>query len=165
MSGTGPRFDRRYAVSAYMGSNGDVTRALYDHLKGLGPLGELAVNLMRATKSSERAKVYRRGNSTRAAYDTKQWALANICRTLAKEAFAEIPTWGWGTDVQKFEAGDPHYHVLYVDLPTGQASWHTDFRCEGPDYPGERDGMRGVQVNRVLRFVGRVLGDETAEAA
>ena len=46
----------------YEGSNGDATRALYEHLQTLGPAGVIALNLFRAQKCSTRAKLYRGGN-------------------------------------------------------------------------------------------------------
>lgn len=158
---TDPVFNRAYAVRAYYGSDGTMTKALYDHLATLGPAGELAANLMRASKTSERAKKYRGGNRRGSyrgqSYSTKQWALGNICRVLSKEAIAEVPSWGWGVDPALFRDGDPHYHVLYVEIPTGQVSFHTDARCEGPVYPGEWDRMRNQGADRVLRWVGRIL--------
>lgn len=50
-------------IAVYRGSNGDVTRALYERLEHLGPAGAIAVNLLRACKTTERAKRYR-GRST-----------------------------------------------------------------------------------------------------
>ena len=61
--------------------------------------------------------------------------------------------WGWGID----HGRDAHKNVLYVDLPTGQVSFHTEHRGEGPKYPGTWDGMKGVTVDRILRWVARVL--------
>lgn len=150
-----------YAVRAYYGSSGEVTKALYSHLETFGPAGALAVNLMRACKNSERAKVYRGGGNKGAAYDTKQWALANICRALTENDL-DIK-WGWRLDPKMIEDGDPHCQVLYIELPTGQVSFHTDFRCEGPDYEGEWDGVKGKGADRVLRFIGRLLRDAGAD--
>lgn len=154
--------DAVYARQAYFGSNGEATRALYDHLKALGPAGELAVDLMRACKNSERAKVYRGRSNKGAAYDTKQWAMANICRTLRDHPLGIA--WGWKVDPQMIARGDPHAHVLYVDLPTGQVSFHTDQRCDGPDYPGEWDGVRNAAADRVLQFIATLLADEARAA-
>lgn len=162
-------FDRAFAIRAYYGSSREMTTMLYQHLSTLGPAGELAVNLMRAAKTSERAKKYRggdRGGSyRRQSYGTKQWALGNICRVLVADYIsANVTVWGWGVDQALFQNGDPHYHVLYVEIPTGQVSFHTDQRGDGPDYTGEWDRARNTGPDRILRWVGRVLG-EKAEAA
>lgn len=162
--------DRSFAIRTYHGSNGVMTVMLYERLQRCGPVGDVAVNLMRASKTSECAKKYRggdkRGSFRSQGYNTKQWALANICRVLTREAIADVTKWGWGVDQALFEAGDPHYHVLYVEIPTGQASFHTDFRCEGPDFDGAWDGVKGHRPSRILRWIGRLLeAGKQAEAA
>lgn len=48
-------------LSIYLGSDGDVTKALYDRLRGHGVAGIIATNLFRAHKTSSRAKKYRGG--------------------------------------------------------------------------------------------------------
>jgi hypothetical protein len=53
--------DRLSECSAiYHGSNGALTVDLYARLEALGPAGIVAMNLFRAAKASERAKVYTR---------------------------------------------------------------------------------------------------------
>ena len=42
-------------------------------------------------------------------------------------------------------------HVLYVDLPTGQVSWHCTMRGSGPDYGDDWDGMH-LSESRILEF-------------
>jgi hypothetical protein len=139
----------------YRGSDGEATRALYDCLGKLGAEGEVAVNLFRACKSSERAKVYRGGrNGYRgAAYDRKQWSMDNLAKILVEHAEALGLRWGWGCDA----AQDFHRDVLYVDLPTGQVSFHTAGRGVGPDYPDQWDGRRGQSADRICRWVARLL--------
>jgi hypothetical protein len=140
-------------IRVYQGSNGDATQALYARLAALGPIGDVAVNLFRAQKSSERAKVYRGGGYRGKAYDRKQWSMDNLCAALTEHAPALGVTWGWGLD-----KGTPVYeHVLYVDLPTGQVSFHTATRGIGPNYPGEWDGVPGHSPDRILRWCGRLL--------
>lgn len=140
-------------VRIYLGSDGDATRALYAELEALGPTGAIAVNLLRAAKTSERAKAYRRGFS-RAAYDTKEWAIGNLLDWLTIYAGAcGISSWGWGVD----DTQEKHRHVLYVDLQTGQVSFHSAERREGPDYAGSWDGARGLQADRVVRWAAAVL--------
>ena len=140
-------------ISVYRGSDGDATKALYARLEALGPLGFIAVNLFRAQKASERAKVYRGGGYRGMAYDRKQWALDNLCRALTEHAADQGIAWGWGED----PAQPVHKHVLYVDLPTGQVSFHAPSRGEGPDYPRAWDGVPGQSPDRIIRFVARLL--------
>jgi hypothetical protein len=146
-------------LSVYRGSDGDKTRALYGRLETLGPDGALAVNLFRAQKASERAKVYRggvagRGSYSGMAYDRKQWATDNLCAALAGAGLG----WGWGVDSKQ----PVHRHVLYVDLPTGQISFHAAARGIGPDYPGEWDGVPGQSADRILRWCARLLAQAPA---
>jgi hypothetical protein len=62
-----------------------------------------------------------------------------------------------GDRPETYGRGDPHHHILYVDLPTGQVSFHTGTRGEGPDYAGEWDGAKGTAAERVCRFVAGVF--------
>lgn len=142
----------------YMGSDGDATKALYDELEKLGPMGIVAINLFRAQKNSERAKKYRggirgQGSFKDMAYARKQWAMENLARTLTQHAQGCGITWGWGVD----EKQEFHRQVLYVDLPPGQVSFHTERRGLGPDYPGKWDGVRDASPTRVCNFVASVL--------
>lgn len=144
-------------LGIYVGSDGDATKALYADLEQLGPAGVVAINLFRACKASERAKVYRsgargRGSYRAMAYDKKQWSMEQLCRALA--AWTKNPVlWGWGIDRRLKGRGAPHYHVLYVDLPTGQVSFHTADRCSGPDYAGEWDGTVKQSPARICRWI------------
>jgi hypothetical protein len=148
-----------YVVGVYEGSSGDATKALYERLGGLGPAGTIALNLFRAQKNSARAKVYRR-RYKHAAYDRKQWAMGNLAQALCDHADALNIRWGWGED----PAQEYHRVVLYLDLPTGQVSFHTDVRGDGPDYPGEWDGVRGQSAARICAWTARVLAHESAPA-
>jgi hypothetical protein len=142
----------------YDGSDGERTKALYAELEGHGPGGIVALNLFRAAKNSGRAKVYRggqrgQGSYRRMAYDRKEWALGNLTRALGEHAAALGIGWGWGVDpAQEF-----HRDVLYVDLPTGQVSFHTAGRGAGPDYPGAWDGQRGATPQRICSFIVQLL--------
>lgn len=139
-------------IRIYRGSDGEATLALYKQLETLGPVGALAVNLFRAQKASERAKVYRGGGYRGMAYDRKQWAIDNLCTALAANPDAGIP-WGWGLD----KTTPVYEHVLYIDLPTGQVSFHAVARGAGPDYPRGWDGIPGQSVDRILRWIGRLV--------
>lgn len=140
-------------VRVYEASDGTATRALYDRLEQLGPRGHIAVNLFRAQKSSARAKVYRGGGYRGKAYDRKQWSMDNIAKILAEHAEACAIRWGWGQD----DAQAFHSAVLYIDLPTGQVSFHTATRGAGPDYAGAWDGVRDASPQRICRWVAELL--------
>lgn len=139
-------------VRTYEGSDGNATQNLYTQLTAMGPAGIVATNLLRACKCSELAKKYRGGNgngSYRAqAYARKQYSIENLDRELVTHAAALGIRWGWGHDPKQ----QYHSAVLYVDLPTGQVSFHTERRGTGPDYPGEWDGVRGVGAQRVISW-------------
>jgi len=137
----------------YDGSDGTATSALYKRLEQLGPLGTVAVNLFRAQKCSERAKVYRGRGYRDEAYRRKQWSMDNLCEALHQHAVALNIQWGWKIDP------DQSYHswVLYVELPSGQVSYHTDKRGKGPDFAGEWDQHRGVSPQRIIKFVANVI--------
>ncbi len=149
-----------YVVGVYEGSSGDATKALYERLEKLGPIGVIALNLLRAQKNSARAKVYRRSYKS-LAYDRKQWAMGNLANALADHADALELRWGWGVDA----AQEHHRVVLYVDLPTGQVSFHTDLRGDGPDYPADWDGVPGQSPARICRFAAQVLTEASCCAS
>ncbi len=137
----------------YAGSNGEATRALYVRLEAQGVDGQLAVNLLRAVKNSTRAKLYRGHGHKGAAYDTKGWAIGNLCRLLSEQqAAAAITRWGWAID----DAQPHHRHVLYLDLPTGQVSFHAEHRGSGPEYAGAWDGATS-SAERIQRWAANVL--------
>lgn len=155
-----PDIDLAFAIRTYYASDAAATRALFDRLGMLGAPGALAVNLLRASKTSERAKKYRggdRGGSfRRQSYSTKEWAITNICKLLHAGAIPGI-RWGWGIDTALRDRCDPHHHVIYIEISTGQVSFHTGARGSGQDYPGAWDGVTGKGPDRILRFVGRLL--------
>lgn len=147
-------------VRVFTGSDGKATQDLYARLARLGPAGVVAMNLLRAQKNSERAKVYRGGNSNgsykRQAYERKQWAMGQLCVELvAHAAGAGVTSWGWKVDPA---AEGPYCWVLYVELPDrGQVSFHTDHRGQGPDYPGDWDRNVGASATRIMYFAADVL--------
>jgi hypothetical protein len=144
-------------VAIFRASDADATRGLYARLERKGPAGTIAANLLRAAKTSGRAKGYRRGARGHA-YDTKTWAMGNVC--VALDALADdgrrgigVAGWGWGID----ETQPFHRFVLYLELPTGQVSFHSALRSLGPDFAGQWDGQRNVQADRILRYAAAVL--------
>lgn len=142
----------------YDGSDGEATKALFARLATFAAIGEVAINLFRASKSSGRAKVYRggvrgQGSYRGMAYERKQWSMDNLCRVLTTHASDVSVTWGWKED----PAAAYHRWVLYVDLPTGQVSFHTSARGAGPDYGGEWDGVLGVSADRIVRWCEAIL--------
>lgn len=147
-------------AAIYEGSNGDATKAMYERLTALGPVGVVAVNLFRAQKTSSRAKVYRGRRFKGAAYDTKQWSMSNLARSLTEHAESLGVAWGWQEDPEQAF----HKIVLYIDIPTGQVSFHTDVRGVGPDYHGRWDGIRGVGASRIIAWCARLLANERVSA-
>lgn len=145
-------YDMARLTLIYQGSDGDATKELYAECQDRGWRGRLAMNLFRAQKCSERAKVYRwkrfRGN----AYDRKQWSMDNLCQELTAEQANHGFRWGWKGDPEQAH----HRWVLYVDLPTGQVSFHTDRRGLGPDYDGEWDQSSGTAVERILCWIAKI---------
>lgn len=141
-------------MATYQGSDGNVTRALYEALEKRGPAGRVGLNLFRAVKNSERAKKYRGREYKGAAYERKEWSLGNLCEVLELHADALGIMWGWSLD----EAQPYHRHVLYVELEKhGQVSFHAAERLRGPDFPGTWDGQRGAAPQRVCSFVAALL--------
>lgn len=145
-------------MQIYNGSNGDATKALYERLGKLGAVGEVAVNLFRAHKSSSRAKVYRGGGYRGKAYDKKQWSLDNVAALLERDAAALNLVWGWKEDPKQ----SLHKWVLYCELPAGQVSFHSAERGIGPDYPGEWDQTLEQGPTRICRWVTRLLEERSA---
>ena len=142
------------ALSVYLGSDGELTSRYYAHLKTLGPLGEVAMNLFRAQKCSTRAKVYRGRGNKEAAYATKSWSMDNLCTTLAQHAERLGIFYGWRSDTATVFRGVPSW-VLYVELPEGQVSFHSPTRGAGPDYEGQWDGAKKSDA-RIIQFCDRV---------
>lgn len=140
----------------YKGSDGRATKAMYDELEKRGPAGIIAVNLFRAQKTSKRAKVYRGGNGhgsyRQQSYERKDWSIGNLCRALTAHAEPLGIVWGWGYDAKavNFE------HVLYVNLPTGQCSFHQHARGDGPDFSGAWDNKED-SASRIMRWCARLL--------
>lgn len=142
----------------YAGSDGEATKGLYQALEAHGPIGVVAVNLFRAHKASARAKVYRggirgQGAYSRLAYERKDWALANLTTTLTHHAAPLGLRWGWAADPE----AAVYRAVLYVDLPTGQVSFHTGHRGVGPDYAEPWDGVRDVGAARICGWIDGLL--------
>ena len=94
-----------------------------------------------------------RGSYAADAYGRKDEALREAVRLLADTDL----TWGWATDPAR--VGRRYSEVLYVDLPTGQVSFHASSRLPNcPDYPGEWDGVPGASTRRIEAAVRAVLG-------
>lgn len=141
------------ATAIYAGSDGDATTALYERLATMGDRGTIALNLFRACKCSERAKGYR-GRHKGSAYGRKQWSIDQLVAVLERQ---NAITWGWAEDpAQAF-----HRWVIYVDIPTGQVSFHTQNRGPGPAYVGEWDRQHGSGPSRIVAWTQSIL-DGTA---
>lgn len=153
---TDPEHQARVAqvMQVYIGSDGGMTRALYEALEERGPAGRVATNLFRAVKCSERAKRYRGRGFKASAYERKEWSLGNLCEVLERHADELGIKWGWSVD----EAQAYHDKVLYVELERfGQVSFHAAERLGGPDFTGQWDGARGSAPQRVCAYVAAVL--------
>lgn len=138
------------AWDVFNGSDGRLTVAFYRRLQSVGPIGKIAMNLFRAQKTSSRAKVYRARKYTASSYDVKNYSLQELSNSLSESTLR----YGW-----KLDPCTPGYEwVLYVELPTGQVSFHSASRLAGPSYTGDWDGARGTSVQRILSFVDSVLG-------
>jgi len=140
--------------NVFDGSDSDATRALYRQLEALGPRGVVAVQLLRAQKANERAKVYRGRRFTSAAYDKKAWAIGQLIEALEAHGVELAIGFGWREDPNP----PPGYPwVLYCDLPTGQVSFHMATRGRGPDYPRDWDGQTGQAAPRIITWATEVL--------
>lgn len=148
-SSPNPRPVSMRASYVFEQSNGDVTKAYYHRLGESGPAGRIAVALFRAQKTSTRAKLYRGRRFKSAAYDVKQWSINELVRELRGVA---LYPYGWGYDPTQ----DMNPHVLYVELPQGQVSFHSPVRLDGPDYLSVWDGER-ASCARILEFCDDVL--------
>lgn len=144
-------------MHVYAGSSGDQTKALYAKLEAMGPEGFVAMNLFRACKCSERAKGYRRRAHRDEAYRRKQWSMGLLADCLIIQAAPLGIRWGWAVDPnQTF-----HNQLLYIDIPTGQVSFHTETRGPGPDYPGEWDKVRAAGPGRICRWIAAIMRQES----
>ncbi|MGC4052910.1 MAG: hypothetical protein QM757_26580 [Paludibaculum sp.] len=145
------------AARIYNGSDGEATRALYAELQAVGPAGVVAMNLFRAMKCSARAKVYRGGNAQGRyrdlAYERKAWSLGLLVDILARHAAQLGIRYGWKED----PATIGFEWVLYVDLPTGQVSFHSPTRGKGPDYAANWD-RANMSPDRIVAFCDSLLG-------
>lgn len=144
-------------IRVYEGSDGAATKALYARLEQLGPAGVIALNLFRACKCSERAKVYRGRGFKDSAYERKQWSMGNLCKALTEHGAALGMRWGWGIDAPAHSVGSPLFHVLYIETEAGQISFHSDARGTGPDFDGCWDGVRGASGGRACSFAATLL--------
>lgn len=142
------------AMEIYAGSNGDATKAMYAELERRGPIGIICVNLFRAQKCSTRAKVYKGRSYREDAYARKTWSMGLLCRALNEHAAALGFTWGWQEDKEQAF----HSWVLYIEIPTGQVSFHAEQPFKNPfvQYVGEWDKTR-LSAERIIRFVQDVL--------
>jgi hypothetical protein len=129
-------------------------------LESLGPAGLIAAFAFRVQQASDEAKdhIEHRFNAqtgaeygraaSRDAYGSKNWAMQRLYFALVDYADQLGITWGWRSDPKT----PSHPHVLYIDLPTGQVSFHAEHRGHGPDYPAEWDGTYDIR-DRIQRWV------------
>ncbi len=146
------------ATDVYIQMDGAVTKRYYAELERRGIAGVVAMNLFRAQKTSSRAKTYRKNAHRKESYQRKEWSMSNLCEVLAKHRKALYIEYGWKEDPNVLLEGHTSY-VLYVELPTGQVSFHCPRRGNGPDYPKGWDGTKGSQ-ERILKFCDMVFDRE-----
>lgn len=132
------------AQEAFESKDPNVTTAYYDVLIRRGPIGQVAFGLFRAHKRSSKAKEYRRRHHRNNAYDAKGEALRYLNAALAAHGAFR---WGWGRDGKMTF----HDHVLYVETPHGQVSFHSASNYGGPAFDGQWDGQHQSK-ERILRF-------------
>jgi len=141
------------AIDIFLQNDGDITKRYYATLNALGPGGQLAVALFRAQKRSTAAKRYRGGRYRGAAYNVKDWSVSEICRILL--TYPELGLqWGWAYD----PATVNFHHVLYVETPCGQCSFHSSHRGQGPKFEGKWDVTR-ASVDSILEYCDKVLNE------
>lgn len=142
------------AIDVYRSSDGEQTKRYYARLETKGPIGLVALNLFRAQKCSARAKQYQRRTHKDSAYGRKNWSLENLVAVLEQHAGALGIVYGWKRD----DKADFAEWVLYVELPAGQASFHSVVRMAGPNYAGEWDrSPAGSSAMRIIKFCDQVM--------
>jgi len=148
------------ARTVFDGSVAADTRRYLKGLSRLGPRGQLAASLFRAQKASTRAKFYHGGIKTGygrktfrdLAYDHKQDAINAVCELLQELSGRLVLTWGWGED----KGQSINRWVLYVELPTGQVSFHSPQRGAGPDYLRGWDGAN-LSCERISQWCDSIV--------
>lgn len=148
------------AERIFQQNDGEVTKGYYREMDGRGPAGMLATALFRAQKRSHAAKRYRRGKFTRSAYDVKNWSISEVCRLLTAHGETLGVRWGWAED--KKTKG--YEHVLYVDLPEGQCSFHSPTRGSGPEFTGQWSGLHN-SAEVIFAFCDRVTIDSNLDTS
>lgn len=152
-------------MEVFAASDAKATTALYEELTARGPLGVVAVNVLRASKKSARAKVYRggdkKGKFAAQAYEQKAWAMQQLCLTLDIHARSYGIKWGWKRDEKLIDDSSRPTWVLYIDLPfvdaggarsVKQVSFHGWKSRTGPDYDGVWDGQAGMSDTHAIMF-------------
>jgi hypothetical protein len=136
-------------------SDAQKTKTYYAALAKRGPAGDLAINLMRAQKSSTRAKQYHGGirgvGSFRdLAYAAKNGAILNLCQVLDRHGRRLKIRFGWKRDPLVVFGCRPSW-VLYIDLPQGQVSFHSPEQLSAHAYHGDWDHEHKSE-ERILAF-------------
>lgn len=154
-------------VRIYQGSDGEATRALYRALEQFGPVGGIAVNAPANVRNAPSCIAAAAATKPRPMI-ARTGASATSRRALHSAPAAEVASgvvWGWAIDDALRAKGDPHHHILYIELSTGQVSFHTGSRGPGADYAGQWDGARGVAAERICRWVAVVMAQQRCGAS
>lgn len=142
------------------GSDGAATLALFEELKGCGPVGILATCLFRAQKAVNRARDIPIDSSPHypaMAHGRRLWALSQLLDYIRLGYDGPSIAWGWRPSEDQHEKWP---WILSMDLPQGQVSFRSAVRHQGPDYVGKWDGVKGANTQRILAFVNSVLQRE-----
>lgn len=140
------------SIEAFESRNPSVTVAFQSSLLSRGVAGQLAFGVFRAQKRSTVAKGQRRGKYRRGCYDGKNEALKYVDSLMQIHARNLGLTWGWGID----RSQEYHSSVLYVDLPTGQCSFHSESSVSTTVYRGNWD-RKSNSRDAILAYCDEVL--------
>jgi hypothetical protein len=146
---------KRPVSCAFFQSDGTFTRQVLKRLESLGSKGKIAAQLFRIQKASTMAKAYR-GDYKGLAYGRKGQSIEVLCQMLGDWELK----WGWGRDNNEFAPE----HVLYVELPQGQVSFHSEERFSGPDFHGAWDGQR-LSKERIIEFCETILRESDTQSS
>lgn len=87
-------------------------------------------------------------NARQRDYEAKRKAIDEACQAAAENGVV----FGWAP------SGSLHVPwIVYFELPSGQVSFHSDTRGEGPDYGGSWDGVKDVGAARIQEAINGLL--------
>ena len=144
------------ATLAYHESDASRTKRLLRALTATGQLGRIASDLFRAQKSSARARSIEAVSTGDPRIPSWPTGARARCWPLFAKRWSRMPRVWSGAGARTLPGIFARW-VLYVELPTGQVSFHSPDRLDGPVYPGAWDGMRDASAGRILRLCDQIL--------